>query len=154
MPPESEAIPMRKPILVVAAAASVYAITSAFAAGTLTAGAQTINGNTYASNAVTFNSCEATAATFTYTQETDTASSNYGKITQVLVTVSRAAGASGALGNCGAVRLSIDGVNSGPKTVFAAETNNGTVSTRATEAITLSNPVDSTKTIGAVISVA
>lgn len=90
---------MRKPVLALAAAGSVFALTAAGAAGVLNAGSTTKSLPTLAKQTVTLNTCAATSAEFSYT--TSTTEATYGQISEIVFTLKTAAGGVAAdLDNC------------------------------------------------------
>lgn len=86
---------MRKTILALAAAGSMFAATSAFAAGTVTTTAGNANINSRATTTVTVHDCTATSAAYSFGYVTDTGT-DFGKVNAVTITVAGGTGCTAA----------------------------------------------------------
>ena len=99
---------MRKSVLAIAAAGSIFAGTAAAASVSISpVDSQTLNQASAGSQSVTWTTCAAATFDIVYTTNTTVGSANYLKITDVEITVDDATSAD--LDNCDVLNFSLDG---------------------------------------------
>lgn len=137
---------MRKSVLAIAAAGSIFAGTAAAASVSISpADSQTLNQASVGTQSVSWNTCAAATFDIVYTQNTTVGDPDYLKITDVEITVNDATSAD--LDNCDLVNFSLDGGSTWDSAnVMAATTGSGPYArSSGTLPITASDTITSVK---------